>query len=154
MGKQIKVGVHVGGGVDPGYMWSVHFLSVAQDEAKGFLDDSQYEHVVDLVKCLAAERDPRRPAALDVEEVDGFYELKDKGGVLGKINLRVFFILEVGLKSVLVLSAVKKEAMGKTPKWMKVLVEHRIRRYRNGEYGSLVVTAAVVQGKEARREHK
>lgn len=102
-----------------------------------FLSEAQYGHVIDLMQALAAEPDPRRPKSLTVARIDDFYELKDKGGILGKINLRVFFIVEERDRVVLVLGAIKKEAEDQTPEWAKIRIRSRIRRYRAGEYGAL-----------------
>jgi hypothetical protein len=113
----------------------------------------QYAHVVDLLRTLASEADPRRAVCVTVEPVEDFFELKDKGGVLGKINLRVFFVVVDEERVILVLAAVKKEAMGKTPEWMKIRVRHRLRRFRSGDFGSLEVKAVSRKGKEAKREH-
>jgi hypothetical protein len=43
------------------------------------------------VKELAMEVDPTHPATVTVEAIEDFYELKEKGGILGKKNIRVFF---------------------------------------------------------------
>jgi len=102
-----------------------------------FLDEAQYGHVIDLMRALAAEPDPRRPKTVEVEAVEGFFELKDKGCILGNINLRIFFIVEDESKAVLVLGAIKKEADGKTPEWAKIRVRNRLRRFRSGDYGPL-----------------
>jgi hypothetical protein len=54
MGKQVKVGVLHGGGPPPGYVWTVLMLAVAQNEAKGFLTEVQYEHAAMQVKELVS----------------------------------------------------------------------------------------------------
>jgi hypothetical protein len=137
MAKAVHVGLRTGGGPLPGYCWSVCYLSVARDEAMKFLSEAQYGHVVDLLRALAAEPDPRRPKTVSVDQIETFHELRDKGGILGNINLRVFFIVEDDLRAVLVMGAIKKEADDQTPEWAKIRIRSRIRRYRAGEYGSL-----------------
>ncbi len=138
MAKAMHVGLTAGAGPALGYTSSVCYLTVARDEAMRFLTEAQYAHVIDLMRALASEEDPRRPKTVEVEAIEDYFELKDKGGVLGNINLRVFFIVEDGRpRTVLVLGAIKKEANGKTPEWAKIKVRNRLRRYRKGEYGPL-----------------
>lgn len=137
MVKPLKVGVQAGAGPVPGYLWSVHYLASARDEAMSFLNEVQYAHVADLVRALASESNPARPMTVTVEAVEDFYELKDKGGVLGKINLRVFFTVNQAEKVILILAAIKKEDDGKTPIWAKTKVRYRLRKFREGEFGRL-----------------
>lgn len=139
MAKAIHIGLRAGAGPPPGYMWSVCYLTAARDDAMGFLNDAQYGHVTDLMEALASELDPRRPKTVSVDQVEDFHELKDKGGILGKINLRVFFIVEDGEKTVLVVAAIKKESEGQTPDWAKTRARSRIRRFRAGDYGALPI---------------
>lgn len=110
-------------------------MEVAREEAMAFLDEGQYAHVVGLFQELAREIDPTRPESLRVEKVEDFFELKDKGGVLGKINLRVFFI--VTGRSIVVLCAIKKEADGQTPMWAKIRTRYRLRNFSLGAYGPI-----------------
>jgi hypothetical protein len=138
MVKPLKVGFIAGTGPHPGYLWHVGYLSVARDEAMDFLSEEQYAHAVDLVKALASEPDPSHPSMVTVEAVDDFFELKDKGGVLGKINLRVYFMIDRQAKVLCILAAIKKEAEGQTPTWVKIRVRNRLRKFRAGEFGSLV----------------
>ncbi|MFN0131215.1 MAG: hypothetical protein ACKVW3_01580 [Phycisphaerales bacterium] len=135
MAKTIHTGLHAE--VAVGYLWSVFYLTAARDEAMAFLTEEQYAHVTDLMRALAAEADPRRPKTVDVEAVEDWHELKDKGAILGRINLRVYFTVENSRKALLVLGAIKKEADGKMPEWAKIRIRNRLRRFRRGEYGSL-----------------
>lgn len=137
MAKPLKVGLQAGAGPLPGYLWSVYYLSVAREEATAFLNDGQYAHAVDLVRALASEADPTHPATVTVEAVEGFFELKDKGGILGKINLRVYFTVSPKEKTIVVLGAIKKEAEGQTPAWVKIRIRNRLRKFREGEFGRL-----------------
>jgi phage-related protein len=72
-----------------------------------------------------------------VEPVEHYFELKDKGGPLGRINLRVFFTVLPEHRTILVLHAVKKEADGQTPQRTKILVRRRLRDFLAGIYGPL-----------------
>lgn len=137
MAKAMHVGVREGGGPPPGFDWSVCYLSIARAEAQAFLSEEQYAHAADLTKALAAEPNPRRPATVSVDQIEQFFELRDKGGVLGKINLRIYFVVEDDARTILVLGAIKKEAEGQTPEWVKIRIRGRLRKYRAGEYGRL-----------------
>lgn len=137
MAKPLKVGLQAGAGPLLGYLWSVYYLSVAREEAMAFLNDGQYAHAADLVRALASEADPTHPATVTVEAVEELYELKDKGGILGKINLRVYFTVSPKEKAIVVLGAIKKEAEGQTPAWVKIRIRNRLWKFREGEFGRL-----------------
>jgi hypothetical protein len=137
--KKLKVGLRAGGGPEPGYKWSVLFLTVAEAEARRILKRSdQYDHVIDQIRDLATQEDPSRPSTLRVERVGDFYELKEKGGPLGKTNLRVFFIIEEERKSIVLLGHYKKEEEGKTPSPVVRTMSRRRRKYLNGDYGDVL----------------
>ena len=133
--KGIAIGAKVGGGRPPGYEWSVEYLSVAEDEARRFLNDAQYTHIVHQLQSLAREEDPTHPVTVAVAKVESFYELKEKGGPLGKINARVFFFVRQHSRAIVVLGAIKKEAEGQTPSATKRLMRRRMRKYSEGDYG-------------------
>jgi hypothetical protein len=135
MVRPLKVGLRMGAGPPPGYVWSVSYLTVAREEAMGFLNDEQYAHAVDLVRALASEVDPSHPLTVTVEAIEDFFELKDKGGILGRINLRIYFEIGREAKVIVILAAMKKEAEGQTPMWMKVRVRNRLRKLRAGDFG-------------------
>ena len=124
-------------GVPPGYLWNVPYLTLARDEAMGFLNEEQYAHVVDLLGALASEPSPTHANLVAVEAVEDFYELKDKGGILGKINLRVFFTVVPEEKAIVVLGAIKKESDGQTPTWAKTRIRYRLRKFHGGDFGRL-----------------
>jgi hypothetical protein len=134
--KDLKVGVHEGGGPPPGYRWSVQVLNVAFGEAMSFLDADQYQHASQQVKELAREADPSHSVTQSVDRVEDFYELRDKGGILGNINLRIFFHLNVDQSVMVILGAINKKNDGPTPQGVKVTVRNRLRRYLRGEYES------------------
>lgn len=99
-----------------GINWqTVVVLSVANAEGRDFLTDVQYLHAVDLVRQLVGFGVQRFETSLTIEKIQDFWELKDKGGVLGKINLRVYFAHVVDRNEIVVLSAYKKEDNGKAP---------------------------------------
>ncbi len=134
--KRLKAGLKERGGPPPGYAWSVSYLSVAADEARGFLTDAEYGHVVDQLKTLASEEDPTRPQMVLVEKVEDVYELKIKGGPLRKKNVRVFFFVASGRRIVL-LGCKKKENDGSMPPATKKLMNVRKRKCEAGVYGEI-----------------
>jgi hypothetical protein len=137
MAKPLKVGIRAGGTPNSEYKWDVHFLDVAGGEARKLLTDWQYEHLKDAVKALASEQDPKRSQCEDVSAVEDYFELKLKGGPLGKINLRAFFVVLEEPKTILYLHVWKKEAEHQTPSQVKRLVRSRLRKFEAGEYGEL-----------------
>lgn len=117
-----------------GFHWNVDYLTSAVQEARGFLNEVQYTHLVDVLKDLAREEDPIHPNSVTVEPIKGhdFHELKEKGGCLGKINVRVFFFVQKDDKTIVLLGAINK-GDGKTPKPTLVTMTVRKRRYLSGE---------------------
>ena len=69
---------------------------------------------------------PTHPRTVDVRAVDDFYELRDKGGILGKINVRVYFVIRPDIRGIFILAAVKKEAEGQIPRMIKTRVAKRM----------------------------
>lgn len=127
--KPIKVGVKEGDGPPPGYQWNVDIVDLAFDEAMSFLDGEQYDHLARQVRELAREAEPTRSQTIDVRPVDEFYELRDKGGVLKRINARVFFCLCRATRIIAVIGAFNKKNDGQTPDYVKVLMRYRTRHY-------------------------
>lgn len=68
-----------------------------------------------------------------MDQVEDFYELRDKGGILGGLNVRVVFALDRGRRALLVLGAIKKQNDGPTPKGDKVRMRRRKRLYDGGQ---------------------
>jgi hypothetical protein len=132
--KPIKTGVRRGEGPPPGYQWSVDILESAFREAVAFLNRDQYQHLAMQVKDLATEDDPSHSLTCRVDQIEDFFELKDRGGILGKINVRVFFGLEHSQKRLVVLGCIKKETSGQTPTGDRVRMRRRWRKYRAGEF--------------------
>jgi hypothetical protein len=127
--KPVKFGVRKGAGPPPGYQWDVKVLDQAYSDAMSFLDECQYRHMADQVRELAMETDPTHSAVIDVKAIDDYYEIRDKGGVLGKINVRVFFFVRKEPREMVVLGAIKKEKEGQTPLGTKILMGNRKRKY-------------------------
>ena len=127
--KPVKVGVRVGGGPPPGYLWNVDILDVSFNEAMSFLDSDQYDHLARQVRELATEVEPSRSVTVDVKPIEGFFELRDKGGVLKKINVRLFFCLCRESRTIAVLGIINKKNDGQTQDYVKVLMRYRMRKY-------------------------
>ena len=127
--KPIKVGVKVGGGPDPGYEWNVDILDNAHDEAREFLDEDQYYHMALQVKDLALQEDPTHSVTVDIRPIEDFYEIRDKGGILRRMNVRVFYVVHKPSRTICVLGAIKKENDGPTPIVDKVNMRRRMRYY-------------------------
>jgi len=71
--------------------------------------------------------------------------LRDKGGILGNINLRIFFHVDRVARAVVILGVIKKQNDGPTPFGDKIRMRYRQRKYREGAYG---MANAIVRRKE------
>lgn len=127
--KPIKIGVREHSGPPPGYRWTVEVLDTAYGEAMAFLTEAQYQHLSAQFRELASQDDPTHSLIIDIRAVEHFYELRDKGGILGKINVRVFFLVHKTPHLIVVLGVIKKENDGPTPMVDKVRIRYRRRYY-------------------------
>lgn len=153
MKKQLKVGVNQGDG-EPPFRWNIIVLDLAMKEASDFLDEAQYAHVAEQVQELAREVDPTHPTTQRVASVEDFFELKEKGGPLGRINVRVFFILDKPRVAIVVLGAIFKQNEGKTPEGDKVRMGRRKRKYLAGDYGNPASLIQMKAGASVRRKRE
>jgi hypothetical protein len=110
---------------------------LALDEAEECLSAAGYKHLELQVKELAREAEPTACETVDVRAIEDFYEIRDKGGVLGKANIRVFFGVDHKRRALIVLGVIKKQNDGPTPLGDKVRMRRRWRYYAAGEYGWL-----------------
>jgi hypothetical protein len=127
--KQVKIGVKQGGGPPPGYLWNVHILDWAFDEAMDFLDDDQYDHMASQVKELATQQDPTHSPTVDIRPIEDFFEIRDKWGILGRINVRVFYFVHKASRTIVILGAINKKNDGETPIGDKYRMRRRKRIY-------------------------
>jgi hypothetical protein len=134
MGSELKVGVHKGDGPPPGYVWMVLLPDIAYNESMRFLNPGQYEHMAMQVKELARESDPTHSQTASVDAIGEYWELRDKGGILGNLNVRVFFYLDKKNEALVVLGAIKKQNDGPTPLGDKMRMARRLRKYLRGEF--------------------
>lgn len=125
--KHARVWSRIGGG-DPPLIWTLAYWPDAHREAK-FLTAQQYWHEADQLMELAREPDPCRCETVDVAPIEDFWELKDKGGPLGKINLRIFFLVHSERREIVVLGVHKKEDEGQLRRSVVVRISRRKRLY-------------------------
>ncbi len=150
--SRLKVGVHAGGGRRPGYKWSVAIVDFVFDEAMKFLDEAQYSHLAEQLQEIARQDDPTHSLVVSIDAIEDFYELRDKGGVLGGKNVRVFYYVDKHMRTIVVVGATLKQNNGPTPQTVKVRIRRRVRAYMAGEYGTLL--AAASQAALARQERE
>lgn len=127
--RPTKVDVREGGGPPPGYQWNVDLFDQAHDEAMGFLSGDQYDHMADQIRELARQPDPTHSQTIDVRPIQDFFEVRDKGGILKKLNVRVFFFVHKPSRTIVILGAIKKENNGPTPVGDKSTMHRRMRLY-------------------------
>jgi hypothetical protein len=127
--KAVKIGVKEGGGPPPGYQWNVDILEQSFEEATAFLNEDQYDHLANQVRELARQGDPTHSNTVDVRSVEDFHEIREKGGVLKRLNVRVFFFVHVPSRTIVVLGTIKKENNGPTPMGDKITMRRRKRLY-------------------------
>ena len=126
--KGLRTGCNKGGGKPPGFKWSVRYFTEALGESR-VLTEVQHAHIVQQLKELARQKSPSHPETLDVKSIEDFHELRDKGGVLGRINFRVYFYIDKDADTIVVLGCDKKEEDGQTSLAIKVRMRNRLRRY-------------------------
>lgn len=107
--------------------WELGYLEAAKRDAKRFLTEEQYTHAIQLFEDLAYESNPTKSETQDVCKIFEFYELRDKGGILGKINLRIYFTIFKERKLILVLATYKKEDDSQVPHHIVIRVRNRLR---------------------------
>ena len=113
--KPVKTGVRRGGGRPPGYQWGLQILDLSTQEARDFLSDAQYAHVAHQFRQLCREDEPTTSDLVDVRPIADFHELRDKGGPLGRINVRVFFFVHHEPRNLVNLGTINKKNDGPTP---------------------------------------
>ncbi|EDL56390.1 hypothetical protein [Gimesia maris] len=135
--KKIKIALKIGGGPSPGYLWNVLLLDGALSDSDRFLEKVQYQHFEQQFKLMASCSEPLRCPGLDIDQIEDFHELKDTGGVLRSNSFRVFFGIDKSDKknhSIVVLGVCVKKTNRQTPKPVKLKIQGRWRKYKNGDY--------------------
>ena len=99
------------------------------------LNPEQRKHLSSQAKELARQNDPTHSDTLSLAAVEDFHELRDWGGILSGLNVRVFFGVDKKRRMIVVLGVIKKKNNGPTPLGDKVRMRRRWRKYKNGDYG-------------------
>ena len=118
---------------EPPLIWDVKVWSPSSRDAR-HLTPVQYWHVAEQLRELARCKEPTKCPTQNIKKNGNFWQLADKGGPLGKINIRVFFIIEDSgqRKEIVVLGVHKKEQEGKLRQTVVVRINHRLREYKQG----------------------
>ena len=132
---EVKIGVNEGGGEPPGFIWSVWVLNSANSEIRKTFSAPAVEHLILQMEHLADEVSPSRSVTLSIDKIEEFYELRDKGGVLGNVNARIFFGIDHKEKAIVTIGGIKKQNNGKTPIGDVVRMRRRWRDYQKGIFG-------------------
>jgi hypothetical protein len=127
--KTVKIGVKQGTGPPPGYKWNVDVLGQSHEEAMAFLNEEQYEHLSRQVREVAKEDDPGHCSTVDVKAIEDFYEIREKGGGLRKLNVRIYFSVYMRTHTLVILGVIKKENEGQTPTGVRFTMRRRMRLY-------------------------
>jgi len=133
--KPVKTGKRIGQGPPPGLKWGIRILDVAYREGEDFLNLGQYRHLSMQVQDLAALEQPSASETIDVKLIgDSVYEVRDFGGILGGMNIRLFFGIDHSARQLVVLGVFQKQNNGPTPQGDLERNQHRWRRYKKGLY--------------------
>lgn len=127
----MRVVLHEGGGPPPGSSWSVVVLDRARSEAAEFLSVPQYQHLAEQFRELARQGDPTHSATVSVRKIEDYWEVRDKGGILGNLNVRVFFGVDEVRRRIVVLGMIAKQYDGPTPLGDVRRMRRRWRLYRD-----------------------
>ena len=73
--------------------------------------------------------DPTHSETIDIRPVHEMFEIRDKGGVLRKINARVFYFVSQTERSIVILGAFHKQNDGPTPPGDLWRMRKRMSRY-------------------------
>lgn len=92
------------------------------------LSADQYEHLAQQFRELARQDDPSHSEIIDVKAIEDYLELRDKGGILGKLNIRVYFFLHKPSRSIVVVSVDRKERENAPSEGVQSRIRRRKRR--------------------------
>ena len=131
----LKLGIAANPNSNPARYWSCWGLDIGWTEIRKEFSSVEYEHLVQQFRLLATEVSPSISKCLSIDKVEDFFELRDKGGVLGNTNARIFYGIDSDRGAVITLGGIKKQNNGPTPLGDKVRMRRRWRKYLNGDYG-------------------
>ena len=125
----MKILVKQLGGPPPGYRWQVLSEDSVHAEAGKILSRPEhFAHVKEQVEELAREFEPSSPeGTLDIKSIESYYELRDRSGILGGLNIRLFFGIHHDSQSIVLLGLIQKQNNGNTPLGDKVRMRRRWR---------------------------
>ena len=116
----------------------IDVLPIAAKEGWEMLTPGQYLHIKDQVRQLVGFGIKRYESNLTIAPFGDFWELKDKGGTLGRKNVRVYFAFNSELNKIIVLHTYKKEDDGAAPPHINLRLKNRYRLYLQGHYSKLL----------------
>ncbi len=117
------------GGPPPGYCWTVDLMGPASADARKVLTTDQYNQIASQFTLLAANDEATRHELLDIRPIENYHELRDKGGIFGRTNVRVFYFAIKDPRIIVILGVVKKENDGPTQMHTKFTMRKRRRDY-------------------------
>ena len=117
---------------------TVVVLPIVAKEGWDELTPGQYQHVKDLLKQLVGFGRREYESNLTIAPFGEFWELKEKGGVLGRKNIRVYFRFDSEANEVVVLHTYKKEDDGQAPPHIMIRLKNRWNLYKAGHFGRVV----------------
>ncbi len=78
---------------------------------------------------LARQDDPTHSETIDIRPVGDLFEIRDKGGILQRINARVFYLVSRANRTIVILGAFHKQNDGPTPPGDLSRMKRRMKRY-------------------------
>ena len=115
-------------------------IGIAAKEGWEELTPGQYLHLKDLVKQLVGVGRKEYESHLNIGPFGDFWELKEKGGTLGRKNMRVYFRFDSNVNDVVVLHTYKKEDDGQAPPHIKTRLKNRWNCYLRGDFDDSLIT--------------
>lgn len=100
------------------------------DEGHKELNDVEYWHIVKILRKLVDFGDTTTMSELDIRSIDGIYELREKGGLLGKKNMRFFFDVFTKEGKVVVAKAYRKDEEDQTPRHVLINAHSRLAQWK------------------------
>jgi len=100
------------------------------------LTPGQYLHLEELVGFGQRQYESN----LSIAPFGDFWELKAKGGTLGRKNMRVYFRHDDKNNDIVVLHTYKKEDDGQSPPHIQIRLKNRWKCYKRGDFEGSKIT--------------
>lgn len=100
------------------------------DEGRKELNDGEYWHVVKILRKLVNFGNSAKMSELDIRPIDGIYELREKGGLLYKKNMRFFFSVFTKEGKVVIAKAYRKDEEDQTPRHILINAHSRLAQWK------------------------